>query len=144
MFSGGSCHGWAAMKQHQFEYSHPEYLTINGLSAYLNIKPKTLYARIGEIPHYKVGRLVRFRKDEIDAWMQKHRVGKEEVKEPVTTASGCFQEAPAARKPQKRRVSGPLTDIDRMISKAIDHVKGEGYTPSHGKSDQVKGSGKEV
>jgi hypothetical protein len=31
-----------------------------------------------------------------------------------------------------------------MISKAIDQVKGEGYTASHGKSDQVKGSGKEV
>jgi len=33
------------------------YLTINDLSIYLGIKPKTLYARIKEIPHYKVGRL---------------------------------------------------------------------------------------
>jgi len=52
------------------------YLTINDLSIYLGIKPKTLYARIKEIPHYKVGRLVRFRKEDVDAWMEKHKVVK--------------------------------------------------------------------
>ena len=120
-----------------------QFLNVIEVSTYLGIKPKTLYARIKEIPHYKVGRLVRFRKDEIDAWMQKHRVGKEEKdQEPATIALECAKEGPAARKTRKRRV--PINDIDRMISKAIDQVKGEGYTPPHGKSDQVKGSGKEV
>jgi excisionase family DNA binding protein len=123
------------------------FLTIQGVSQYLGIKPKTLYARVKEIPHYKVGRLVRFRKEDVDAWMEKHRVARDEkTQEPEPESSTpAMEPVPKplrARKSRKRR--GPITDIDRMISKAIDQVKGEGYTASHGKSDQVKGSGKEV
>ncbi len=125
------------------EILHYDYLTIQELSSYLSIKPKTLYARIKEIPHYKVGRLIRFRKEDVDAWMEKHRVVKEEkVQEPPTSTTEAAPKCPNARASKKRR--GPITDVDRMISKAIDQVKGEGYTASHGKSDQVKGSGKEV
>ena len=125
------------------EESHNNYLTIHALSTYLGIKPKTLYARINEIPHYKVGRLIRFKRADVDAWMEKHRVVKEEkVQEPPTPTTKSAPKPPKARRSRKRK--GPITDIDRMISKAIDQVKGEGYTASHGKSDQVKGSGKEV
>ena len=139
------------MKQHQFENSHPEYLTINGLSAYLQIKPKTLYARIKEIPHYKVGRLVRFRKEDVDVWMERHRVVKHEKEQDQKQDQEPENSIPPTEptpKPPRSRISrkrrGPVTDIDRMITKAIDQVKGEGYTASHGKSDQVKGFGKEV
>jgi len=123
------------------------FLTIQGVSQYLGIKPKTLYARVKEIPHYKVGRLIRFKREDVDAWMEKHRVARDEkTQEPEPESSTpAMEPVPKplrARKSRKRR--GPITDIDRMISKAIDQVKGEGYTASHGKSDQVKGSGKEV
>jgi len=125
------------------EEKYNEYLTIHVLAAYLNIKPKTLYARVKEIPHYKVGRLIRFKREDVDAWMERHRVAKgETVHESPTPATEPAPKPPRASKSRKRR--GPITDIDRMISKAIDQVKGEGYTASHGKSDQVKGSGKEV
>ncbi|MBI3606690.1 MAG: helix-turn-helix domain-containing protein [Nitrospirae bacterium] len=46
-----------------------ELWDIKELSAYLGIKRSTLYAHIPEIPHYKINRLVRFRKEEIDAWL---------------------------------------------------------------------------
>jgi excisionase family DNA binding protein len=125
------------------------YLSINDLSAYLGIKPKTIYAKVKEIPHYKVGRLIRFRKDEVDAWMMKHRVGEGENDQDEKQGHGSSTpttdpalESPRTRRSRKRR--SPITDIDRMISKAIDQVKVGGYTASHGKSDQVKGSGKEV
>ncbi len=125
------------------------YLTINDVSAYLGIKPKTLYARAKEIPHYKVGRLIRFKREDVGAWMEKHRVVKEDTvkdkgqeQESSIPATEPAPEPPKVRRSRKRR--GPTTDIDRMISKAIDQVKGEGYTASHGKSDQVMGSGKEV
>jgi len=122
---------------------YQNFLTIQGVSQYLGIKPKTLYARIKEIPHYKVGRLVRFRKGDVDAWMEQHRVAKtDQFKSPPGPTIEPPSKAPKARRSRKRR--GPVTDIDRMISKAIDQVNGEGYTASHGKSDQVKGSGKEV
>jgi excisionase family DNA binding protein len=55
------------------------FWSIQGLSNYLDIKTSTLYAMVGEkkIPHYKVGRLIRFRKSEIDLWMERNR--KEQV-----------------------------------------------------------------
>lgn len=126
------------------------YLSINSLAAYLNIKPKTIYARVKEIPHYKVGRLIRFKQADIDAWMEKHKVAKgekeqdqkqEQAQEPPKTATEPAPKPPRARKSRKRR--GPIQDIDRIIAKAIDEVDAEDYTAAHGKSDQVKGSGKE-
>ncbi len=34
--------------------------------------------------------------------------------------------------------------VEKILRKAIDDVNGTDYTDSHGKSDQVKGLGKEV
>lgn len=122
------------------------YLTIDDLSSYLGIKPKTLYARVKEIPHYKIGRLIRFRKEDVDAWMERHKVTKMERTLAVPeNGSERVQEAPETRKPRKKRVRrGPITDIDRMVRNTIDQVNAEYYSSGHGKSDQVKGSGKEV
>jgi excisionase family DNA binding protein len=49
------------------------YWDIKDLSDYLKIKVKTLYAMIPDIPHYRVGKLIRFRKEEIDSWMKNNR-----------------------------------------------------------------------
>jgi excisionase family DNA binding protein len=48
------------------------WLTLKQLSLYLNLKEKTLYLFVskGRIPHYRIGKLIRFRKDEIDAWIE--------------------------------------------------------------------------
>jgi excisionase family DNA binding protein len=122
------------------------FLTIQGVSQYLGIKPKTIYARVKEIPHYKVGRLIRFKREDVDAWMERHRVAKKEKEQDQMESA-----TPATRPPPKppkdlrsRKRKGPIADIDRMISKAIDQVKGESYTASHGKSDRIEGLGKEV
>ena len=47
-------------------------LTIRQLADYLNIKRSTLYAWVeqGFIPHYKMNRLIRFKKEEIDTWLE--------------------------------------------------------------------------
>lgn len=47
-------------------------LTITELSVYLNIKKATLYSWVeqNKIPHLKIHRLIRFRKDEVDAWLR--------------------------------------------------------------------------
>ena len=127
-------------------YMDRRYLTVNDLSVYLGIKPKTLYSRVKEIPHYKVGRLIRFKQEDVDAWMEQHRVVMTERTLAVPeNGSEHVQEAPETRKPRKRRVRrGPISDIDRMVRNTIDQVTAEYYSPGHGKSDQVKGSGKEV
>jgi len=49
-----------------------EFLTIKQLSEYLNVKPKTLYSWVGKrvIPFYQIQGVIRFRKTEIDQWLQ--------------------------------------------------------------------------
>jgi len=53
----------------------PALMTINQLSDYLNTKRSTLYAWVeqGFVPHYKMNRLIRFKKEEIDAWLEAMR-----------------------------------------------------------------------
>ena len=48
-----------------------ELWDIRRVSQYLGIKRSTLYAMIErkEIPHYRIGRLARFKQAEIDAWL---------------------------------------------------------------------------
>ena len=50
-----------------------DILTIKELAAYLKMAEKTLYrlASKGEVPGFKVGGAWRFRKGEIDKWIEK-------------------------------------------------------------------------
>ena len=120
------------MEQAEQSIQGKEFLTIQELSRYLGIKTSTLYAMVGErkIPHYKVGRLVRFKRSEIDFWMEANR-------------KECVDPARVARK-ALGPVRKPKIDVDRIVRKAIDGTRGQGYTKPHGKPDQVKGLGKEV
>jgi excisionase family DNA binding protein len=108
------------------------FWNIQDLSNYLGIKTSTLYAMVGEkkIPHYKVGRLVRFKQSEIDLWMEGNS------KEGVEMGKVAKKALRSSRKAK--------LDVGRVIRKAIDEAKREGYTTPHGKPDQVKGLGKEV
>jgi len=100
-----------------------EYLTVQQVADYLSIKASSLYSKIAEIPHYRIGRLLRFRKREIDAWIETKR----EKTPPVTRAH------------KKRNVP----DVDKIVRRAIDAAKGTGYSSS-GKSDHsIKGLVKE-
>ncbi len=44
---------------------------VPGLAAYLKVSPKWIYERthLKEIPHYKTGGLLRFRRKDIDVWL---------------------------------------------------------------------------
>jgi len=114
------------------EAGDSEYLDIQALSGYLGIKVSTLYSLAGnqKIPCYKIGRLVRFKKSDIDLWMEGHR-------------KECMDIAKEAKK-FLRPLREPNRDIKKVVKKAIEEIKGVGYTASHGKPDQVKGLGKEV
>jgi len=48
------------------------WLSVDDIAAYLGIKRETLYKWLAEkdIPAHKVGRLWKFRKDEIDKWVE--------------------------------------------------------------------------
>ncbi|NIO03984.1 MAG: excisionase family DNA-binding protein [Proteobacteria bacterium] len=87
------------------------FLTINEASEYLNLKPSTLYRMVETLtlPHYRVGRLIRFKKLDLDRWMEDHRqecIGEgEEVKR-------IFQ-----------ITNRPIRDIDSLVEKIIADAK---------------------
>lgn len=92
-----------------------QYLAITALAERLQIKRSTLYAWAaqGSIPHVKLGQLLRFDLDEIEAWLHAHR--REATPDPIP------------------RLCQPGTDcVDALIAQA----KREVYTSSRGKPDQ--------
>jgi len=103
-----------------------EFLSIDELSEYLSMKRSTLYALVesGELPHYRIGRLIRFKWDEVVQWMESHR----------------REERHVDRKGRDilKAVNRPRADIDSLVKKGIAQVKGVKYNPSSG--NQVESS----
>ena len=56
------------------------WLSVEELAAYLGIKRDTVYKWIArrKLPGHKVGRLWKFRRDEIDAWVKSGAAGSKE------------------------------------------------------------------
>ncbi|MCK9227214.1 MAG: helix-turn-helix domain-containing protein [Syntrophorhabdaceae bacterium] len=100
------------------------YLTVKEVAQYLGMKTSTVYALVPEIPHYRIGNLIRFRKEDIDVWMATKR---EESKMRQTGTT--------------RTKTLPI--IDDIVRKTIDAAKSGSYNSS-GKSDHVKDLRKEV
>ena len=99
-----------------------EFFSIRDLSRYLGIKTSTLYVMVEErtIPHYRVGKLIRFKRAEIDAWMEGNR-------------KECIDPEKVARK-ALRPVQKHKIDVDRIVRKAVDGVTGRVYTAPCGKT----------
>ena len=102
-----------------------EFLTIQQLAAYLNMKPSTLYSLVPDLPHYRLGRLLRFKKNEIAEWLASKKESSERCTEKLS-----------------RRVAGPVHNINLIVRNAIDEAKSTSYNRP-GISDRIKGLGKE-
>ena len=93
-------------------------LTVTELSEYLNIKEKTIYAKVkaGGIPCYRFGSLIRFHLNEVDECLKNCRNNyKPEVNQP---------------KGKKNRKKSPkLSDnhVDKIIRNIIDEVTSKDY-----------------
>jgi excisionase family DNA binding protein len=98
------------------------FLSIQWFSIYLGISPKSAYAMVEQdkVPHYRIGRLIRFKRSEIDLWMEGNKKG----------GGPPEQVAMRVLRPGKRT----KLDVDRIVRKAIDGTRGQGYTTSHGKT----------
>jgi len=122
--------GFTEREQHK-----NKLLTISEVAVYLNMKVKTIYAKVeaGEIPHYHIGRLVRFRLAEIDAWLADCRSNN--------------QPASEQHKPRNRRRKSSKHSMDhfsKMITKTIDEETERYYSANNGKSDRITGPKQEV
>ncbi len=53
------------------------WITVKEAAEFLSIKEKTLYYLVthGLIPHYRIGKMVRFNKEELDTWMKSKKAG---------------------------------------------------------------------
>lgn len=108
------------------------FWSIEQVCQYLNIKRSTAYSLVesGSIPFYRIGRLLRFKPDDVKNWMESHR---SEGIDASKKATGIL-----------RAVSRPGMDVDRLVKKVVAETKQNLYTPNHGRPDQVKGLRKEV
>jgi excisionase family DNA binding protein len=109
-----------------------KFLRINELVQYLGMKKSNLYSKVErkEIPFYRWGRLIIFKKDEIDAYMERCRVESGPVEKEAKRA---------ARSTRKGKL-----DVDGIIKRAIESPKRNEYTSHHGKPDRIRGLRKEV
>ena len=104
---------------------------IADLSSYLKVKVKTIYAMTSDIPHYRVGKLIRFKKQEIDSWMENKRVK-------------AFDGINKSKNIKGKQSDKGNNHIDKLIRKVIDQSKNEVYNYDHGKSDRIEGLIKEI
>jgi len=67
------------------------FLTTDEVLGYLNTTPRTIYRliRTGELPAIRIGRQWRFRRSDLDGWVDRQRAGAAAVSElnPVTRRS---------------------------------------------------------
>ncbi len=108
------------------------FLTVNEASKYLGIKASTLYSMVErkEILHYRIGRLIKFKEVDLDAFMEENRVDRVDIEKEA--------------KKILTHPRNPNIDVDALVKKTVAENRGNGYTASCGKSDRVKGLGKEV
>lgn len=108
------------------EVSTMGLVTIKDISKYLKVKESTLYswAHNGLIPFYKLNGLLRFDMDEIEIWVK--------ASKRMSCNAPIKLENPANQ------------DIEKIVKKAIDSVKGKRYNPSNGKPGQIKVSERRI
>jgi len=65
-------------KDKQGDLNVEKWLTLEQIAEYLQMSTSSIYkmAQAGKIPAYKVGRQWRFKKEEIDRWIEKGRLPK--------------------------------------------------------------------
>ena len=91
-------------------------LTVKDLSAWLNMKPSTLYlwAAQGKIPCRKIHGLIRFDPEAITVWLRSFEPGQITAIPPLTRQS------------------------DRDLDRLIEAAKREVYTPTCEKPDEIR------
>jgi excisionase family DNA binding protein len=101
-------------------------VSIKIVAEFLMVKQSTLYSWVhsGSIPFHKLNGLVRFDMDEIENWVKKSN-----------QVSKCS--------PSMSLKKTTNQDIDKIIKKVIDGVKGKEYNSSNGKPGQMQGLRKE-
>jgi len=110
------------------------FLTISEVSNYLQIKQKTIYAKVeaGDIPCYRIGGLIRFRLEEIDKWLESCR------------SCNKPEEQSAIKKNRKKSSKRSNNHVDKIARNVIDEETKAYYSIDNGKSDRIEGPREET
>jgi excisionase family DNA binding protein len=121
-------------------------LTVEELAKYLKIKPDTIYKKVkrGELPAIKLGKIVRFPKELIDAWIleeaQKTQVAfrkrvKEVQKEVNEARTAIESKVDEAIKEVRKKAKIATKVVQHDVNELIDEVKN---SPLNKKQEVVK------
>lgn len=105
-----------------------DILTIEEVADFLRMKKSSLYAKVEarQIPCLHIGRLLRFRRSDIEVWLEELKA------EPV----------------ELRRRAAPRSckrfDVDVIVQRAIAEARGSRYNGTCGKPGQVRSLRKEA
>ncbi len=112
------------------------YLRVDEVSRYLGVKRSTIYEWVkeGKIPYYNLGKMKRFKQEEIDVWMESNREDDNLIDKKVKRVL----EISKGQKKSSRQ------DIDGVVRKAIEEVREGIYDDNNGNQTKVKGLRKGV
>ncbi len=68
-------HTVVSVKEVLLHFSQDCYLDKKEAASYTSLSTRNLEARLPEIPHFRVGKKILFKKSELDHWMESHREG---------------------------------------------------------------------
>lgn len=96
------------------------FLTTEEVLEYLQVNLRTVYRLIkaGKIPAVRVGRQWRFRKRDIDAWLDSQRARSTSVRTPATTPSSSARPASSTERPRVLVVDDEASIRD-LLSKTL-------------------------
>ena len=96
-----------------------EFLNIKEVSDQFCLKKSTLYAKVSsrEIPHYKIGRLVLFKSDDLHKWFEGQ---KRFVHDTDVQVKQCIDQ-----------VKNKAVDLDKIVKKSIEQTLSPLYNLSH-------------
>lgn len=60
------------MNETKYDTVNEELLTVEDVAPLLKVRPEWVYAAVrrGDFPHVKVGRYIRFTREQVDAWIR--------------------------------------------------------------------------
>jgi len=62
-----------SVKEVLLHFSQDRYMDKREAASYTSLSIRNLEARLNEIPHFRVGQKILFKKSELDQWMEAHR-----------------------------------------------------------------------
>ena len=117
------------MEIHQDDTTREKLLTIHEVAEMLSLKPSTAYQMVKTlgIPHFPLGRLLRFRREDIEAWLEVRRV--------VTALPRTGR-----RTVPPQHLDTNTTDTAKnAVMRAIERARKRSYHAGNGKTDQIQG-----